>query len=618
MSKLRLLALSPLILFFLACDGNTVEPDGRTGPGSPSAAIFDATQTFDEIGFWWLPSLVPQPALSGTFQSNLDPMIRVICYETTQAVQNCYGKTDGATASNQIAQFTVGSGVLVEEDHYKVEFDTKAYNLKVSESSTLYTTYRIIAYTSPLTVGYAGGPYPLGWADIQIAENGAAATNLENPDALIELVNNRTLPVRFFLNEDAYPYAFANADVDDPFCQINCSFTFIDPDDEKTIAELPSLVNPGGQVAALEFLKGHLKKPSVLVLDERLPHNCAEVGLEQRNCVRAELSPALEENEEFEADADGSGVRMGLQRCGVPLGDNTPWAIGKFNTNKGLTRPYETDVPFFDDKCDWPQWTFLGLELGRYARAVADFLVAPAYAGDLQDAGITIRTLSDVFWMKDAALLPVSDLTVSGTVAAGIEDITVQVVNFHSHDKPLPGLEGMEVVFTVTGGTGSLLSNGVPVDQVELFTDAHGRITVQWALGAGPNALTVDAPLALSDPEPLVFTRTADVQAESGLTFSVELVSASLSAGVVYSATITNANSEAESGLTIHGWVQTPDQRAGGHANNDCNTVDGASACTTGRTLSVNSLRAGPATAVFQLRRGGTLLAEVRKEITLQ
>jgi hypothetical protein len=483
----------------------------------------------------------------------------------------------------------------------------------------VYTTYRIIAYTSPLT-GELGGPYALGWADIQIAANGAAATNLDNPGDLIALVDNRTLPVRFFLNEDAYPYVFANADVDDRYCEINCSFTLIEPD-ATTIAELLSLDKPGGQYAALEFRPGHVDATTLLILDERDPENCAEVGLEQMNCVRAELSPKPEG--EFEG-----GVRMGLRRCDVPLGPKTPWAIAKYNDDDGLDKTLvETDVSdFFNDNCDWPQWTFLGLEMGRFARAIADFLVRPAYAGDLQDAGVTIRTLSDVFWVNDAELHAVSPLTVSGTVTPGIEHITVQVVNAHSHHEPPPGLEGMEVVFTVTGGTGTLFDeDDLPVDERTLYTDANGRITVEWALAEGVNELSVDAPLALSEPEPLVFIRNAtiDEQAGSGLSFSVVLGNYSKNYGVDYVATITNANSIAVSGLTIHAWVQNPDARAGGHANNECNTVaaattDGAGVCTTSPdNLPTASLSPGPATAVFQLRRGGTLLAEVKTEITL-
>jgi hypothetical protein len=624
MPKLRLLALSPLLLFFLACDGNTVAPDGRTGPGSASASIFDAaTQESDAIGFWWLPSLVPQPNLSGTFQPNLDPMIRVICYESTQGVQNCDGKTAGTTASNQIAQFTVGTGVLVGADHYKVEFDTKAYNLAVSQSSALYTTYRIIAYTSPLTAPF-GGPFALGWADIQIAANGAAATNLDVPGELIALVDNRTLPVRFYINEDAYPYALASAG-EDGLCPVNCSLTFIEPA-ETTIAELLSVKHPGGQHAALEFLPGHVKVLSALLLDELTPALCAEVGLEQRNCVRAELSP--KPTGEFAADDGGSGVRMGLSRCDVPVGLGTAYAIGKYNPFEGLTRPDEIFVgDFFNDNCNEPGLTFLGLEVGRFARAIADLLIRPAYAGDLQDAGVTIRTLSDVFWMKDAQLLPISPLTVSGTVPAGTDSIKVKVANFHSHHPhPLAGLKDMEVVFKVAGGAGSLLDNGIPVDELTRYTDEHGFITVEWALGEGLNVLTADAPLALSDPEPLEFIRNAtiDEQAGSGLLFAVDLVNYSLGVGVEYLATITNYNTAPESGLTIQGWVQSPTARSGGHANNGCNTVDGATAagpgvCTTGRTVNISrSLGTGLATAVFQLRRGGTLLAEVRKEIVLQ
>jgi hypothetical protein len=184
----------------------------------------------------------------------------------------------------------------------------------------------------------------------------------------------------------------------------------------------------------------------------------------------------------------------------------------------------------------------------------------------------------------------------------------------------------MEVVFTVTGGTGSLFDeDDLPVDERTLYTDANGRITVEWALAEGVNELSVEAPLALSEPEPLVFVRNAAIDEQaSGLSFSVVLGNYSRNNGVDYNATITNANSTAVSGLTIHGWVQNPDARAGGHANNECNTVlaattDGAGVCTTEtETLPTASLSVGPATAVFQLRRGGTLLAEVRKEIVLQ
>jgi hypothetical protein len=280
-------------------------------------------------------------------------------------------------------------------------------------------------------------------------------------------------------------------------------------------------------------------------------------------------------------------------------------------------------------------WTFLGLEVGRFARAIADFVVAPAYAGDTEEAGVTIRTLSHFFWKKDAELLAVSPLTVSGTVPAGIESIKVHVANNHSHHTcPDDGpngiglracLKDMKVVFKVTGGTGSLIDNGIPVDELIRYTDEKGDITVEWALGEGTNVLTADAPLALSDPDPLEFIRNAviDEPVGSGLEFSVHLGNYSLQAGLDYTATITNFNSAAVSGLTIFAWVQHPDARAGGHANNECNTVaaattDGPGVCTTTtRTVPVASLGAGPATAIFQLRRGGELLAVVTHSIEL-
>src|SRR2546428_10746031 len=85
------------LLIVAACS-----PDGRpTAPRSlPQFAISDAAHAGAAPGFFFLPPMVPQPTLSGTFDADittLDPQI-AICDITTGPDVDCGGSGAGAAA----------------------------------------------------------------------------------------------------------------------------------------------------------------------------------------------------------------------------------------------------------------------------------------------------------------------------------------------------------------------------------------------------------------------------------------------------------------------------------------------------------------------------------------
>src|SRR2546425_6079953 len=88
------------LLIVAACSS-----DGRpTGLYSrPQFAISDAAHAGAAPGFFFLPPMVPQPTLSGTFDADittLDPRI-AICDITTDADVDCGGSGAGATADRK-------------------------------------------------------------------------------------------------------------------------------------------------------------------------------------------------------------------------------------------------------------------------------------------------------------------------------------------------------------------------------------------------------------------------------------------------------------------------------------------------------------------------------------
>ena len=170
--RARLLLL-PLLVAVSACSDEALS----TAPnaGLPSFVIADAARDF-KSGFYWLPPMVRQPTVSGTFDASLSPTVE-ICE-----------LVDGACGS-VLATYTMTSGpgeefLRVQDDqHYHVNWHTDQFVLSAANR------YRI-------SVRAGVNAILLGYADVQPAANGSAFMNLDSNE-LVGLVEGRTLPIRF-------------------------------------------------------------------------------------------------------------------------------------------------------------------------------------------------------------------------------------------------------------------------------------------------------------------------------------------------------------------------------------------------------------------------------------
>ena len=479
-------------------------------------------------GFWWLPPMVRNPGPTGTFQGLFRPSVVIVCLSSPSGSSEC----DGELTDSRVATFGIGSGLTVEEDHYLVDLRTRDLDLAVSGPGEA-TTYRIVVLTDPLPA--LGGPFELGHADFQVGRTGRAAKGAASPGEMIGVVAGQTLPIRFYINEDAYPHAIGEAASagetppgQETLCTVNCTVTVISETDTTEASLRRDETEGGGEIVSLLFEPGDLPETAVLVLDERVEEGAAEdcapgVSLRKMNCVRGIIRT-------LEGGTDpvtfNNPVRVGLSRCDVPLGPGTHWVIKKWSHVDGepvLEEPaQDVDVSdFFDDSCAPEAVGFLG-GVKRLARAVGDFLVPPAFAGDSLRAGATIRTLSDLFWALDAHAEATPTSPRSGP-AGGMLPASVTIRNHHQD--PEEPLAGEPVAFAITQGGGSLSAAGdaVPVSTVlapdgriigmTLETGSDGTAEVSWTIGAGANALEATTPFALGGP--FVFEATGAAVATS-------------------------------------------------------------------------------------------------------
>lgn len=487
-----------MALLFFACGDDTTAP-GPHAPPDPARAISDATHGDVEDrnpGFWWLPPMVDQTTLSGSFQSAFAPTVKVIlCSKSLDDTVTCDpGKT--AVASPQtpglFAEFGIGTGLTVETDHFKVEFDTEAFGLEPTVSGDT-TVYRIFAFTDSLPD--FGGPFVMGFADFQLADTGNDVKKLSGEDTTtIALVDGRTLPIRFFINEEAYPHELVtNSEATEAagigtVCEINCSITVISTEDT---TEASLVDSTGAELTAILFEPGDVSASSVLVIDERIEDgegaNCAVgINLEKKNCFRYEITPSVPFN---------NPVRMGICPVDVPKGQGV-WRILQVDDGV-INRPPEVDVS------DFLQCTTSTAFLDR----VLDWVIRPLYAEDFD--GTQLQGTSDLFWSLDAEV----SAAVSAETAEAGSTLSMTVTIVGTHPEPDVPLEGEPVDFLITLGAGSVAApagvtpesttlgdDGATVIGMRLLTDANGEATVDWTVAVGDNTLQASTPEAEGGP----------------------------------------------------------------------------------------------------------------------
>jgi alpha-tubulin suppressor-like RCC1 family protein len=168
-----------LVLLSLAAGlAACADPTGTRAPNvrSPRFDIADAARDY-KGGFYWLPPIVRQPSVSGTFDPSLAPTVE-ICQLVNET-----------TCGDIIATYTMTSGPggeiirLQDGTHYRVNWHARDFELSTTSS------YRISVRAGTDNV-------LLGYADVQPANNASGFENLDTGEQ-IGLVDGRTLPIKF-------------------------------------------------------------------------------------------------------------------------------------------------------------------------------------------------------------------------------------------------------------------------------------------------------------------------------------------------------------------------------------------------------------------------------------
>ncbi|TVR54178.1 MAG: Ig-like domain-containing protein [Gemmatimonadales bacterium] len=130
-------------------------------------------------GFYWLPPMAPEPEVTGSFDAELAPRVRICAWDGECAAVVTEFTREGSPASTTVR-------VDEDDEHYIVNWHTERFDLDPG------TPYRILVIVDGPA---AGSEWILGYADIRVV---ASARDLRNVDpAELGVVRGRTLPIRF-------------------------------------------------------------------------------------------------------------------------------------------------------------------------------------------------------------------------------------------------------------------------------------------------------------------------------------------------------------------------------------------------------------------------------------
>lgn len=208
------------VLAFVACHGDRVLPP-------PTALIQDALHNNGNAFFFWTPPIVKQqPPASQVFSKNLSPVLTItnLC---TGAVVRTFS----------------GSQLQVSDANYQANWRTSEDNLNAA------CTYRLTVTVASKT---------LGFADVDVVDNGRELKNVNNDD-FIPLLDDRTLPIKFFIGVGA-------------LCQhagSDCGEGFVRPDQNTVI------VTTNGQ-AGVFVPAGAVSSPITITIESSDDRPCFE------------------------------------------------------------------------------------------------------------------------------------------------------------------------------------------------------------------------------------------------------------------------------------------------------------------------------------------------------
>ncbi|HKV71809.1 MAG TPA: hypothetical protein VJN62_11205 [Gemmatimonadales bacterium] len=165
------------------------EPTTATLRSHVAAVISDAAHDGGTAGFYFLPPMVSQPIIAGTFDGDiatLNPQV-AICDVTSGPDTDCGGSGAGATPAAAVFTTTSTPAITVDlsTPQYQVNWDTKAAGFATGHSYRLH-----------VSAGAFTARRELGFADILLTTTPGQVKHLAT-DSLIVLQDGRTLPVHF-------------------------------------------------------------------------------------------------------------------------------------------------------------------------------------------------------------------------------------------------------------------------------------------------------------------------------------------------------------------------------------------------------------------------------------
>ncbi len=191
------------ILAALASAACSAPPRDEARPeaiGRQSQAIIsDQVHSGGQVGFYWLPPLVPRPAMDGAFDDMQRPTVQINELDASNnpvsppiatfpfvssGDRACQEEEEDDPDDADDCVERVRHGVRVVGRHYVLSWHTRRYQLSL-------TKY----YRASVLVGGR----VTGFIDVDIVQNAAQAKRVDATE-YVPLVKNRTLPLKWFMN----------------------------------------------------------------------------------------------------------------------------------------------------------------------------------------------------------------------------------------------------------------------------------------------------------------------------------------------------------------------------------------------------------------------------------
>ena len=483
---LCILALLPLLNACRDMESPTEIPTTGSLPG-PSMVISDAANG-GLGGFWFLPPIVSNPSTIGPFNPDISPVMEV------WDIGPAGGPVDdppACVAGNRTGDdlpvaLLRGDDVVVEEDLYKIEWDTGDSNLNTNRN------YRL---------RFCVGDSELGFADVDPAATGKEMKNAAG-DA-IALKDGRTLPVKFFITDAAFG-------CEDPAECIVKTFTQDDGGSSLTDdGQLAIDVDPGFIPSAL-VAQGITE---VTINIQPLPLPCLDEGsnlfpLQERDqCVQGSTEPDMGGSTFNTVDGTPTGdskVRLGMCFDATGL---TPteadqfqgWSIDETTAVRkplrNLASPSGLDCSNFPP-ASASRNPFVNLAQASW-RAITGLVKPSPLAATHRGNGNSIGTFSRIVWARSLVMKinagdgqsggPGSTLPINPEVL-----VTTPVNHLEPGDDPftVPAVVAVNVPVTfVSSGDGSVGASSVN-------TNASGLASTSWTLPSTGTTATLDASAA--------------------------------------------------------------------------------------------------------------------------